>query len=70
MAPTTSGVVNSPGPGGRQVCGNISKKQGMCVINDPLGQAHRLASCNQCFHLFCFARFRKWGRADERTDIT
>ena len=40
-----------------------------CVINDPLGQTHSLASSEHCFvlNLFCF---EKWGRtdADVRTD--
>ena len=37
------------------------------VINDPLGQAHSHASSKQCFLLFCFSRFEKWGRTDVRT---
>ena len=33
-----------------------------CVINDPLGQTHSLASSDHYFLLFCFARFEKWER--------
>ena len=33
-----------------------------CVINDPLGQTHSLASSDHYFLLFCCARFEKWGR--------
>ena len=37
------------------------------VINDPFGQTHGHASNEYCFLLFCFSRFEKWGRTDERT---
>ena len=43
-------------------CRNNTHKTG--VINDPLGQTHSLASSDNCFLLFCFARFEKWGRTD------
>ena len=32
------------------------------VTNDPLGQTHSHASSEHCFLLFCFSRFKKWGR--------
>ena len=38
-----------------------------CVINDPLGQTHSVASSDHYFLLFCFARSEKWRRTDERT---
>ena len=42
-----------------------------CVINDPLGQTHSLASSDHYFMLFCFARFEKWGRTYvQKTMIT
>ena len=39
-------------------------KNKTCVINDPLGQTHSLASSDHYFLLFYFARFEKWGRTD------
>ena len=41
-----------------------------CVINDPLGQTHSLASSDHYFLLFCFDRFEKWGRTNGRTTCT
>ena len=46
---------------------NINKHK-TCVINDPLGQTHSLASSDRYFLLFCFARFEKWGQTDGRTE--
>ena len=37
------------------------------VINYPVGQTVSHPSSEQCFLLFCFSRFEKWGRTDRRT---
>ena len=39
-----------------------------CVINDPFGQTHSLASSDHYFLLFRFAKFEKWGRTYGLTD--
>ena len=36
---------------------NINNNYKTCVINDPLGQTHSLASSDHYFLLFCFASF-------------
>ena len=45
--------------------GNETMKCKTGVINDPLGQTHRLASSEYCLRLNLFC-FEKWGRTDER----
>ena len=35
-----------------------------CVVNDPLGQTHSLASSDHYFLLFCFDRFEMWRWTD------
>ena len=38
------------------------------AFNDPLGQTHSHASSEQCFLLFCFSRFEKWGQHVRKHD--
>ena len=50
-----------------QVCCYNYNKTGVSVINDPLGETQSPQYSDHYFLLFCFSRFKKWGRTDGRT---